>query len=81
MRRFEVWVTLEEWEEDDKICDIETTQLAVCKDVDDARQLWDAACAHGLIAKDNLPIKVYDKGYGDGFSDAMNEVENPETDG
>ena len=74
--RYEVWTTCEKWDGDDKIEDVETTLIGVCQDKDDAMQLESAVAAHGMIARDNLPIKVYDKGYGDGFSDAKNELEN-----
>ncbi len=58
MKTHQVWITLEEWDGDTRICDTEMELLGTLQDADDARQLYDATVAHGRIVKDNLPIKV-----------------------
>ena len=58
MKEYQVWVTLEEWEGDNKICDVETEHLGTTKSQDDARMLWDTISAHAFIVRDTLPIKV-----------------------
>jgi len=61
MRRFDVWVVVEEWDGDDKISEVETSCLGRLKDVDQALTLFYATEALGLAVRDYLPIKVEDE--------------------
>lgn len=51
-KRYEVWVTLEEWNGDDKITDIETSKVCTVQDEDDGRTMFGMVEAHAIAGRD-----------------------------
>ena len=61
MEHYEVWVTLEKWDGDSKLEDVETCKIGNVNDEDGARQLFEAAqtMAMAVVPIVDLTVKVY----------------------
>ena len=55
-KHYQVWVTIEKWDYDTKINDVETTLMGSSKSEDDARVFGDAIVSHGMVCKDTLGL-------------------------
>lgn len=51
---YQVWVTLEKWQGDDKICDVETCLVGEAKTEEEGRQLFMLAQDVSLAVKTHL---------------------------
>lgn len=59
---YEIWISLEKWEGDSKIDDVETVKLGNVDDKDGARQLFEMAQDLCFAVKPHIDsnVKVYD---------------------
>ena len=59
---YEIWVTLEKWDGDSKLEDIETCKIGNVDDADGARQLFSLSQDVAMAARPHidLTVKVYD---------------------
>jgi len=55
-KHYQIWVTVEKWDGDEKINDVETTLMGCSHSEDDARVLGDAIVSHGMVCKDSLGL-------------------------
>jgi hypothetical protein len=60
MKKYQVWVTLEEWDGENKICDTESSCIGELGNEDEGRQAFQATEALGLAVKDFIPVKWID---------------------
>jgi len=60
MRRYDVWLIVEEWDGEDKISEVETSCLGQTEDVNQALMLFHATEALAFASRDYLPITVED---------------------
>lgn len=58
MKHYEIWVTLEEWDGDSKIRDIETSSIGKVSNEDAGRQVFSVVESLAFAIKDHLSLTV-----------------------
>jgi hypothetical protein len=59
MERYEVWVTLEKWDGDDKIEDVQTTKIFENASEENAELIWSLCESVSIAAKDSIDGMFY----------------------
>jgi len=54
---YQVWITVEQWENDEKIVDVDSCKLTESASEQEARILFDSTQAVSLAMKPYLPVK------------------------
>jgi hypothetical protein len=58
---YQVWIILEEWNGDKKICNVETCKLGQSDNENESRMLFAAAQDVATVMKSHLPVKFEDE--------------------
>ncbi|MDD5457851.1 MAG: hypothetical protein PHF37_00435 [Phycisphaerae bacterium] len=58
---YPVWITIEEWDNDQKICDTDSCKLGESESRDEAMILFDAAQDVSIAIKPHLSVKFEDE--------------------